>query len=142
MKLTSKFLFVCSFLSVPHAFAQEEQPAPAAPMVKTTATVKAVSIAAPDIIKGNAAKDVSIVNATGACTGSMKPIGIFNKADGRSVMVKIELSVTYSGHISRKNQIIDNIGPNETRFIGCSGCQENASGQACSTYKIIAAVYK
>ena len=142
MKPAFIFLFACSLFSASRTFAQEEQPAPAAPQVRPAVPAK-MAAPAPDAIKGNAAKDVSIVSATGSCSGSMKPIGIVNNAaNGKSVIVKIELTANYSGHVSKKSSIIDNIAPNETRFIGCTGCIDNPSGKTCSTYKIIAAAYK
>ena len=145
MKLTFSLLFVVALLPASAVFAQEGQPAQAPPAgVQIKPIMPAKPAAAPDAIKGNAAKDVSIVSAVGSCPGAgMKPIGIINKsANGKAVMVKIELTANYSGHVSKKNSIIDNIAPNETRFIGCSGCTESASGQNCSSYKILAAVYK
>lgn len=108
-------------------------PAPAAPR---TAPVRT------DTIKGNAGRDVAIVVATGDCANGMKPMGITNKNATRPLMAKVDVIVTFSGRMSKKSVLIDNLAAGEVRYIGCAGCVDNQTGKTCTTYKIIAAAYK
>ncbi len=144
MKLTFSLLFAVALLSASVVFAQEGQPAQAPPVsVQTKPIMPARLATSPDVIKGNATKDVSIVSTGGSCLAGMKPVGIVNtSSNGKAIKVKVELAANYSTHVSKKTTIIDNIAPNETRFIGCTGCIENVAGETCSTYKILAAIYK
>ena len=149
MKLKHYILIAFVTMGFPQAYAQEETPAPPPP-AEQPATVAPPKVAPRpkalppvDSIKGNASGAVSIVSATGSCNNNLKPVGIMSKAtNGRNLIARIEVTAAYNGHVSKKNINIDNIAPNETRYIGCSGCMDNPSGQTCTSYKILAAAYK
>ncbi len=95
-----------------------------------------------DTIKGNAGRDVAIIAATGDCANGMKAMGITNKNANRPLMAKVDVIVTFSGRMSKKSVLIDNLAAGEVRYIGCAGCVDNLTGKTCTTYKIIAAAYK
>jgi hypothetical protein len=151
-------LFIIAFFCFSSIYAQvdsSDMPVPAdapavAPTPPTTAAPPARANAvrpaprAAEMVKGNAGKDVSIVPATGtACANNLSPIGIVNKCtNSRAIIALVEVTTVFSGHASKKQIRVDNVAPNETRYIGCSGCIKSPTGQTCTTYKILAAIYK
>lgn len=166
MKLRSVLFLVAIFFCISGAYAQVADstappaevpeatevplPAPTAePEATTAAPAAAAKPAAPkprpvvqDTIKGNARNDVSFVALPSSCGGEMKNLAITNKNETRVMMVRVDVSVMYSGRISKKSTLVDNLSPKEVRTIGCSGCIDKPTGKACTTYKIIAAQFK
>jgi hypothetical protein len=94
-----------------------------------------------DTIKGNGRNDVELLAVKSSC-GELTGVAIKNKASKGVMMVRVDVSVVFSGRMSKKSTLVDNLGPNEVRSIGCTGCIEKSTGKACTTYKIIAAQYK
>lgn len=128
-------------------------PAPAAPRAQAAAPGAPAARVAPvrrvapaDTIKGNARNDIQLVEAKESCANGLKSMALFNKSTTRPMKVKVEINVNFSGtsggHTSQKSIIVDNLTMNETRIIGCGGCVNNPTGKVCTTYKIVAAVYK
>jgi hypothetical protein len=133
--------------TVAPAAAAPRPQAAAAPGVPATARVAPPRrVAAPDSIKGNARNDIQMIEAKESCANGLKSMALFNKSTTRPMKVKVEINVNFSGtsggHTSQKFIIVDNLTMNETRIIGCGGCVNNPTGKVCTTYKIIAAVYK
>lgn len=144
--LSAMFLF-----GISGAYAQvEETPdegpadAPAAPtaVAKTAAPRPAPVKKSIDTIRGNAGKDLEIIEWKGDCTTPMKSMAITNKSANRTIKAAVEVLVNFMGRQSKKNVIIDNLNAGETRFIGCAGCIDNQTGKTCTSYKIIIAMYK
>jgi hypothetical protein len=120
---------------------QEATIPPEAPAVAPAAKV-APAKKAGDNIKGNAGSSVKIVEAKGECAGGLKPVGITNTHANWAIKAAVDVMVVFSGRMSKKTVIIDNLMPGEVRNIGCTGCIENRTGETCTTYKIIIAQYK
>jgi len=120
--------------------------APGAPSAAPTATAAPARPVRPrpaqDTVRGNAGKDVSIISGTGDCAKGLKPMSITNRSATRTAIAKIEVLAVYNGHASKKMITIDNLAPNETRAVGCVGCTDNATGQSCTSYKLLVAVFK
>lgn len=95
-----------------------------------------------DTVKGNAGRDVAIVEGKGSCANNLNPKSVVNRSTTRVAKVGIEVQVVFRGNMSKKIIIVDNLAPNENRAIGCDGCIENPTGQSCTTYKIVAAMFK
>lgn len=113
----------------------------AAPAVQ--AQVKAAVKAQPrDTIKGNAGRVVALIPASGSCANGLKSVGITNKSADKILMAKVDMIINFSGKMTHKSMLIDNLVAGETRYVGCMGCVDNATGKTCTTYKIIAAAYK
>jgi hypothetical protein len=123
--------------------ADKELPADVAATPSVQSQVKTAVKAQPrDTIKGNAGRVVALMPATGACNNGMKSVGITNKSADRMLMAKVDMIINFSGKMTHKSMLIDNLVAGETRYVGCMGCVDNATGKTCTTYKIIAAAYK
>lgn len=119
-----------------------EQPAAAPPAAVAKAPAARPAPAKRDSIKGNAGAVVALVDGAGDCASPLKALSIINKSPDRTVKVAVEVLVNFMGRQSKKNVIIDNLNAGETRFVGCTGCVANQTGQTCTVYKIIVAAYK
>lgn len=97
-------------------------------------------------VLGNAAAKVFLTETTEGCQPGSEGVAIQNI--GESVAIAyIEMTVTSGatliyGHSNIKRIQIDNLSPNEVRFIGCRGCKGNQSGKVCTSYKLLGANFK
>ncbi len=123
--------------------AEPAAPTQAAAPAKAPAPVRAAPVRkSADTIRGNAGKNVMMVDAKGDCANGLKPIGITNTHPNWAMKVAVDMSVVFMGRIIKKTIILDNLVAGETRFIGCTGCVSNQTGETCTTYKITIAQYK
>jgi hypothetical protein len=94
-------------------------------------------------VVGNAAGKVFLTDAIEGCQPGVEGVAIQNVGDNVAIAY-IEMTITsgssmISGHMNRKRIKVDNLSPNETRFIGCKGCKGSQSGKVCTTYTLLGA---
>ncbi len=97
-------------------------------------------------VVGNAAGKVFLTDVTEGCQPGVEGVAIQNVGDNVAIAY-IEMTITsgssmISGHMNRKRIKVDNLSPNETRFIGCKGCKGSQSGKVCTTYTLLGANFK
>jgi hypothetical protein len=97
-------------------------------------------------VAGNASGKVFLTDVTEGCQPGTEGVAIQNVGDNVAIAY-IEMTITsgssmISGHMNRKRIKVDNLSPNETRFIGCKGCKGSQSGKVCTTYTLLGANFK
>ncbi len=97
-------------------------------------------------VVGNAAAKVFLTEAPEGCQPGQEGVSIQNIGDNVAIAY-LEMTVTSGatliyGHSNIKRIKIDNLSPNEVRFIGCQGCKGNQSGKVCTSYKLLGANFK
>ena len=97
-------------------------------------------------VVGNAAGKVFLTEATEGCQPGLEGVAIQNIGEGVAIAY-LELTIStgnnaINGHMNRKRIKVDNLSPNEVRFIGCKGCKGSQSGKVCTSYTLLGANFK
>jgi hypothetical protein len=67
---------------------------------------------------------------------------VTNKSPDRKITVKVEESFLINNILSKNVLVLDKIGPNESRYIGCAGCSKDSLDAKCTGFKILMAYYE
>ena len=146
MKPIRPILTAIIILGFPSVYGQWEKPVKLTHQQASDAPVQVITagpltVFEQDSVKGSAGKDVSFIDAVSKCGSGLRGVAITNKSI-KLVLATVELTTAYNGHISKKIITVDDLTPNEIKYIGCYGCTDNTLFKTCTTYKILTAVYK
>lgn len=91
----------------------------------------------------NAIRVAAIVPSAGGggCMINTLPYAVTNKANDRTITVKVEESFVFNNQLHKKVVTFDRVAPNENRYIGCAGETKTADTYKAIGYKILVAYY-
>ena len=97
------------------------------------------------VMKENAIRVAALCPGAGenSCAKlNTRPCAVTNKSSDRNITVKVEESFLINNTFVKKILVLDNILPNENRYIGCAGCTKDDLSDKCVGYKIVMAYYE